>query len=160
MGSELVGDSLPQGYKGVEQSTPSISYTEIFYKHLPYYLAIGMPYKEFWDGDCYLTKVYREADDIKKQRKNEELWLQGMYIYEVLLDVAPRYDQLAKPHQRKPNEYSKEPYAITQKQVRQKKEREEKLKFDTMLAKMRAFASVTNEKFANNIGKEDKTNAK
>ena len=146
MGSELVSDLLPPNINGVEESTPIVSYEQMFYKHLPYYLAIGMSNDEFWNGDCYLAKVYRQVDELNKRRKNEELWLQGLYFYEVLLDVAPRYDQLAKSQHRKPIDYPKEPYAITEKQIKEKKERDEKNKYEKMKARMKVIADSLNQK--------------
>ena len=40
-----------------------------------------MTYQQFWYGDAELVVAYREAHKLKIQQKNEELWLQGLYIY-------------------------------------------------------------------------------
>ena len=85
MDSELVSSSLSETEGGERnRSTPLFTYTEKFYECFPYYLSIGMTPEQYWDGDPTLTKYYRKADEIKKERLNEELWLQGMYIYEAL----------------------------------------------------------------------------
>ena len=77
MGSELVSDSSPrEGGESADSTT--LSYTDIFYQHLPFYLAIGMPQEIYFDGDCVLVRMYREADVLKRKRHNETLWLQGM----------------------------------------------------------------------------------
>lgn len=152
MGSELVSDSpTPEG--GDSERVAALSYTEVFYKHLPYYLAIGMPNDLFWNGDCRLTESYRRAEEIKLRKKNQDLWLQGMYIYEALCDVSPVLQAFAKKGT-KPTPYSSEPYAITAQQVKEKREREERLRFEKTKAKMASWAARTNSQIAVRAGKE------
>ena len=124
MDSQLVSGSLSVT-EGGERSvrTPFLTYTEQFYEVFPYYLSIGMTPEQFWDGDPTLAKYYRQADELKTERKNQELWLQGMYIYEALCDVAPILHSMAKKGT-KPRPYPEQPYSITEKQ--RKRENEEK----------------------------------
>lgn len=152
MGSELVSDSpTPEG--GDSGRVAALSYTEVFYKHLPYYLSIGMPYELFWNGDCRLTESYRRAEEIKLRKKNQDLWLQGMYIYEALCDVSPVLQAFAKKGT-KPTPYSSEPYAITEQQIRERREREERLRYEKTKAKMASWAARTNSQIAIRAGKE------
>lgn len=102
-----------------------------------------MSAEEYWDGDCVLVKAYREADKIKEERLNQRLWLQGMYFYEALCDVSPLLQAFAKKGT-KAIPYSSEPYAVTAEQVKRKKEREEKLKYEKIKAKMAKWAEKTN----------------
>lgn len=78
----------------------------------PYYLAIGMTYDQFWNQDVCLVKAYREADKIKRDLRNQDLWLQGAYIYEAILDAAPvlRFSLNRKPP--KPIPYRDQPIDI------------------------------------------------
>ena len=62
-----------------------------------------------------LVKYYRQADELKRARRNEELWLQGMYIYEALCDVSPIMVAFPKKGA-KPNPYPEKPYCISEKQ--------------------------------------------
>lgn len=153
MGSELVGDSLPHGGGGSMDST-ALSYTEVFYNHLPYYLAIGMPNDLFWNGDCRLTESYRKAYEIKRKQLNQELWLQGMYFYEALCDASPLLQPFAKKP--KPLPYPSEPYAITIKkeEIEEKQRRQEQLKYEKAKAKMASWAVKTNAQLAVRAGKE------
>ena len=48
-----------------------------------------MTYDQFWNQDVELVKAYREADKIKRDLKNQDMWMQGAYYYEALLDAAP-----------------------------------------------------------------------
>lgn len=124
MDGKLVSGSLSVN-EGSEQSvhSPFLTYTEQFYEMLPFYLSIGMTYEQFWEGDPALTTYYRHANELKIERKNQELWLQGLYIYEALCDVAPIMNAMAKKGT-KPRPYPGQPYAVTEKQ--RKREAEEK----------------------------------
>ena len=124
MDSELVSSSLSatEG-SGHNSSLPHFTYTDRFNEVFPYYLAIGMTPEQYWDGDCTLTKYYRQAEELRNEKRNQELWLQGMYIYEAICDVSPILHAFAKKGA-KPHPYPTKPYAITEKQI--KREREEK----------------------------------
>lgn len=133
--------------EGSGRSAPfSNSYTKAFYDHFPYYLSIGMTPEQYWDDDPALAKYYRKADELQRNRRNQELWLQGMYIYEALCDVAPIFHAFAK-RGTKPLPYSDHPYALTVKdreeetKLRGKREREKARRY--MEAKMAAI----NERF-------------
>ena len=60
--------------------TKKLSYTEIFESECPFFMAIGMTYHEFWFEDSYLVRYYREAHNYKRKIRNEEMWVEGMYI--------------------------------------------------------------------------------
>ncbi len=115
MGSELV-----------DSPAPHISFTEQFYKLFPFYLSIGMTYEQYWYKDCELVKFYREANEIKNTRKNQELWLQGLYVYQALCDVSPVLHAFAKSGT-KPNPYPEKPYPITSKEAKERKEEEQRI---------------------------------
>ena len=129
--------------EGSGQSAPfSNSYTKTFYDQFPYYLSIGMTPEQYWDGDPTLVKYYRKSDEISRERRNQELWLQGMYVYEALCDVAPVLHAFAKRGV-KPTPYSDHPYALTsreradEKKLREKRDREKAKRY--MEAKMAAI---------------------
>jgi hypothetical protein len=152
LGSELVSGSQP--HRGSESKEfAALSYTEVFYNHLPYYLAIGMSNDLYWNGDCRLTESYRKAEEIRQRQRNQDLWLQGMYVYEALCDVSPVLQAFAKKGT-KPIPYSSEPYALTAKQVKEKKERDEHLRYEKTMAKMAAWAAKTNTQIAIRAGEE------
>lgn len=151
MGSELVSGSLPRE-GGESKDSAALSYSEVFQLHLPYYLAIGMPYDLYWNGDCRLTESYRRADDIKKKQKNQALWLQGMYFYEAFCDAAPLLHAFSKKP--KPLPYPSEPYALTQKEIDERREKTEQLKYEKSKAKMAAWAAKSNAQIVVRAGKE------
>ena len=147
MDSELVSGSLSATEGGGQKgSLPSFTYTEQFYELFPYYLAIGMTPEQYWDGDCTLTKYYLKAEEIRNEKRNQELWLQGMYIYEAFCDVSPILHAFAKKGT-KPTPYPAKPYPLTAKQS--KKDEEEKQRKLTEKGKrfMEAMAASINKKF-------------
>ena len=143
----MVSGSLSVNEGGENKSrSPFLTYTEQFYEVFPYYLSIGMTYEQFWDGDPHLAKYYRQADEMRIERKNQELWLQGLYVYEALCDVAPILQAMAKKGT-KARPYPEQPYSITEKQRR--KEIEEKERAIAMKGKrfMEQFMRATNKEF-------------
>ena len=147
MDSELVSSSLSTTEEGGHQSSSSLfTYTERFYKAFPYYLSIGMTPEQYWEGDCTLVKYYREADEIRKDRRNQELWLQGMYIYEALCDVAPVLRAFVAKGA-KPTPYSSKPYPLNNKQVQQNEEEKQRALAEKGKKFMEARMASINKKF-------------
>ena len=116
------------------------SYSDIFEQLCPYYMSIGMSYDEFWNQDVNMVKAYRKAYELREKRKNEELWLQGMYFYEALCDASPLFRFSMKKGTIKPEPYVKEPYPITAAEVREREEREARKKEERLKAEFAAFA--------------------
>ena len=93
-----------------------------------------------------LCKYYREAEEIRNEKKNQELWLQGMYIYEAIADLSPILHAFAKKGT-KPQPYPNAPYPITKKErERIAKEKEQKM-FEKGKRFMETLAQQTNAKF-------------
>ena len=147
MDSELVSSSLSatEG-SGRNSSPPSFTYTERFYEMFPYYLSIGMTFEQYWDGDCTLVKYYRKAEELRNDKRNQELWLQGMYIYDALCDVSPVLHAFAKKGA-KPHPYPSKPYAISEKQIRQEREEKERKLIEKGKRFMEAMMQSTNKRF-------------
>ena len=87
-------------------------------------MSIGMSYDEFWNQNVSMVKAYRKAYELREKRRNQELWLQGMYVYEALCDASPLFRFTMKKGAIKPEPYPKEPYPITVAEVREREERE------------------------------------
>lgn len=115
------------------------SYTEVFEEVCPYYMSIGMSYEDFWYKDVRLVEHYRKAQEYRERHRNQELWLQGMYIYEALCDASPLFRLSMKKGVVKPEPYAKEPYPITAMEIREREEREAKQKEERLKAEFAAF---------------------
>lgn len=72
---------------------------------------MGMTYEQYWHGDVSLTRTFIEADKIRQRRKNEDAWLQGMYIYDALARVSPIFRAFA-PRGTKASPYPTKPYDL------------------------------------------------
>ena len=144
----MVSGSLSATMEGSERdsSLPFVTYTERFREQFPYYLSIGMSPEQYWDGDPELARAYRKADGIRMERKNQELWLQGMYIYEAICDASPILHAFAKKGT-KPHPYADKPYPITEKQHKRNEVDKEKAKFNKGKMMMEAFMKANNSRF-------------
>lgn len=113
-----------------------------------------MTYEQYWNEDCCLVKYYRDAFRLRRDRDNERMWLQGMYIYEALCDVSPVLRAFAKKGA-KPIEYSTQPYAITKEEIERRRAEKEKAKYEQIKAKTNAFAIKFNALMAQKKEVED-----
>ena len=90
-----------------EEATTQKTYTEILEEAFPFYLAIGMSYAEYWNGDCSLARYYRKAYQIKQEEANNNAWLQGLYVYDAVSTVV--YNALKNKNDPKKH-YAEKPY--------------------------------------------------
>ena len=103
-----------------EQSEQSFSDT--LDKLCAYYMAMGVPCSEFWDGDYTLLKFYVHKHKIAVEQKNEELWLQGAYFYEAIATA------LANAFSKHSNaKYPEKPHRLTELSEEEKKIEQEKM---------------------------------
>ena len=65
----------------------------------PYYLSIGMSADEFWHGEPWLVQAYYKAHKLRNEQRNQELWMQGLYIYNAFGAVLTT--ALSKNHKEK-----------------------------------------------------------
>ena len=144
----MVSDLLSstEGSGGDSTTAPLKTYTEKFHELFPYYLSIGMTEEQYWDRDSTLVVAYRKAEELKTNRKNQEMWLQGAYVYETLCRVSPVLHAFAKKGT-KPVPYLAEPFAINEKQAERKEKEKAKKTFDRGKALMEGFMAQHNKKF-------------
>lgn len=105
MDDKLTAVSSSNGIGSGESSDtqPATNSRELFAKIFPKYLAMGMSYDEFYDKDHELVIAYRQAYKDKRRQANEDMWRQGLYVYQAIARVAP----LLIPFNKKPKA---EPY--------------------------------------------------
>ncbi len=152
MDGKLVGE-LPSAFKGdgQERLSPIHSYKETFEELFPYYLSIGMTEEQYWDKDSNLVTFYRKADEMRVERKNMEMWLQGRYVYDAICSVSPVLHAFAKKGT-KPIPYVDEPYPITRKSAEDKERRKEVEAYNKNKAFMEAFMITNNQAFEKKEG--------
>lgn len=103
-----------------------------------------MTYDQFWNEDCELVKYYQKAGQIKQDLKNQDAWLQGMYIYEALVDASPLFRAMGN---KKPTPYRREPYELNMRKDERVQQKREQKNDDKAKAFMEAFAMANNKKF-------------
>jgi hypothetical protein len=126
---------------GNEIIPPERSFTEVFEEAFPIYLVMGMTPEQFWEGSPELAIGFRRADEIRRRRMNEELWLQGIYVAEAL--NATVGNMFSKGNK---NKYPSEPMPLTEDEQRERREREQKAKMDRIKAAFTAKALNMNAK--------------
>ena len=90
---------------------------------------MGMTWTQFWIDEPELAIAYRKAEMIRKRRKNEELWLEGVYVAEALnATVGNMFSKGQK------NAYPTEPFPLTADEQQERREREERNRMERMKA--------------------------
>jgi len=104
--------------------------------------------EQFWDGDNDLPRDYRQADKMRIDRANQIAWLQGMYFYEALADIAPVMRAFVKNGTRA-HPYPTKPFDLDGgKEKKEKKTKKEK--YDPGIAYMEMMMANSKQKFREN----------
>lgn len=119
--------------------SPQKSFTEIFEEACPYYMAMGMSYVQFWEEDPRIAVFYRKADEIQRKRRNQELWLEGIYMSHALNATVGNMFRKGNKE-----EYPNEPIPITVAEQAERKEREQKARMERLKAAFTAKALQMN----------------
>lgn len=93
---------------------------------------------EFWNGDPWLAADYRAADRLNRQRKSEEMWLQGLYNFRAFSTALANLNFGKK--KQKPVPYMEEPIRIipltaAEKEAKAEQERQKTIEYFNRLAK-------------------------
>lgn len=126
------------GGQEVKQSTPQ-DVIDYLNELCPQAMALGMSLDEYWHGEPSNINFYVKAEEFRQRKTNNQLWLQGAYIYYALCSSSPMFNSLAKDH--KPKPYLKEPFSMS-------KEEEDKRKVELFKQKMFGLMSKFNGKEA------------
>jgi hypothetical protein len=105
-----------------------------------------MTYEQYWQMEPSLVIAYRKAEELRNERRNQELWMQGMYIYEALCDVSVLIPRFSKK-KIKPVPYATKPYPLRSEMIR-KAEDEVRGKMEKARRTMDSFATKVNAMFA------------
>ena len=125
------------GLKSKNKSVESISLTTLFEKMCPIYMSYGMSYDEYWYESPYRVKFYRETYELKQKQKDEQMWVQGMYIYEALCEVSPVLHAFSKSGT-KPLPYARKPYLsdMTIDEEDEKRKKQQQIENERLIAQI------------------------
>lgn len=162
-----MGDRLTEDDQRQPSPTP---YGDIFDEFCPYYIAMGMPYDLYWDGEVGTKTAYRKAYKIRVENEQRSAdisnWNMGQYIIAALQAVPINVNGFVpKGTTMKP--FPNEPFIEQglKKKIEEKKLKSEEARRikeeDQQKVAMAAFQSMIS-KFNQNIEKrlEEEKNAK
>lgn len=108
-------------------------------------MSIGMTYAEYWQGDNYAPKYYREAFKAKEESVNHEAWLQGLYFYDALVSVMSQLNSKKETHK----SYTPKPYSFTPEDIK-KDEEERRIEAEAQAEVwLKSWVSATQKQFKN-----------
>ena len=83
--------------------------SEIFERLCPRYMMYGMTYEQYWYGDPWSLKAYREAYNLRNRRENEMHWIEGIYTLNALsVVIGNAFSKKGTP----PRKYPEKPLDI------------------------------------------------
>ena len=110
-----------------------------------------MSYEDYWDGEVEKTKYYRDKSRWDVRRRNQELWLQGIYVYEAILDSAPVLNPFSKKKKAIP--YRSEPIPLDNVESKREKELKHQKELENGKAKMMEIMERINQRFKDGTGR-------
>lgn len=135
MGRELLTEETGNNEGDSDETGSPSLISELFEECFPYYLSLGMTYEEYWNGDPELARWFRKAEDIRAHRRNQEMWMEGRYVYDAMCCLIPSHNAW-KP--KEPFDYLNEPYPLTKKEMEDRKLRDMMRKQDALREKIKA----------------------
>lgn len=83
-----MGDRLTEDRDTSPAQTSPTPFGDTFDEALPQYLAMGMPYDLYWDGEFGTKRAFRKAYEIRLEREqriaDQNNWYMGQYIISAL----------------------------------------------------------------------------
>lgn len=150
-------------YDGSDGHTDDVapkSLAEIFTELCPKYMAMGMSYREFWHCNTKVHRDYRKAWEERKRYRNWEMWMQGAYIYDALLKIAPFMRAAMSKAVIEPKKYVEAPYPLTKKEAKALEERRRIQNMKRMIAMLERESAmhVTAQKAKQEVTENESTN--
>lgn len=122
----------------IDNLPPSAIYDEL----CPYFMSIGMTYDQFWEGDANMVRAFKKAEDIRRNRENERMWLSGVYTLKALEATVGNLFNKGDPIK-----YPERPMPITEQQVKEIAMEKERLKMEAMKAQFMEYSLNLANKF-------------
>ncbi len=83
-----------------------------------------MSWEQFWHGDPWMAKAYRESYMLYQRKRNEEMWIQGAYVANaVATAIANSFSKRKVDYIKKPLDIYPKTYAEEQEEARQEKQK-------------------------------------
>lgn len=108
-----------------------LTFEQLFGILAPYYLSIGMPVEDFWNGEPGLAPVYAQAEVFRARERQRELFYEGIYMQRAI-QAALSKDAV----------YFKEPLPITEEEVKDAAKRRQQEDLERVKAGFKAWAKL------------------
>ena len=151
--------------EGTGTQTESRSYGDIFDEQLPEYMAIGMTYDEFWDGEYGTKRAARKAYSIRIRNEQKladrQNWYMGQYLIQVLHSVPLLVAGLNVKRGAQLPEYPDKPYFEQYEEQKKEEVRKKKEEDQTRMAMamMQAAFNRFNKRFEQKQAEAQKAKA-
>ena len=148
-----MGDRLTEEEKS-KQTSPT-PYGDMFDKLLPEYMAMGMTYEQFWDGEYGIKKAFRKAFRIRMENEQKiadrNYWYMGQYVMAAIQAVPLIVPGINMKKGASLPDYPDKPFLMKQEELKQEEARKQHEEDQSKLA-MAMFQAMT-AKFNKNIQK-------
>lgn len=112
--------------------------SEIFERLCPYYMSYGMTYDQYWHGDPWSMKAYKDAYNLRNRHENEMLYINGIYILNALsVVIGNAFSKKGTP----PRKYLEKPLDVFPKTDAEIAAEEEQKQKD-LIAKLSAWKTL------------------
>ena len=88
-------------FSDIDLNAPKSEFGEYLDIVCPYFMLYGMTWHDFWSESIDRFHDYWQRYQFDIERRNQELWLQGLYIQEAVaavLDIKHKVKYPEKPH--------------------------------------------------------------
>ena len=87
-------------------------------------MLYGMTYEQFWFGDPWMTRAYAQYHLLKRRQRNEEMWLEGIYMVDAFQTViANAFGKKKLKYMDKPLDIFEKTEAEKQAEIREERQR-------------------------------------
>lgn len=97
-----------------------------------------MTYEQFWYGPPRLAVSFRQAEKLRAERANADMWRHGLYMM-AALDAS--VGNMFRKKGSEPIKYLAEPLPLTEEEVEYRKERDDRERQDRIREKFREYAA-------------------
>lgn len=105
----MEGDVTASSSSTNEDEQSAVCFSDTLDKWCAYYMALGVPCDEYWNGDYTLLKYYVDTHKIAVEHQNEQMWIQGMYFYHAIsVALSNAFDKHSQAR------YPDKPYQLTE----------------------------------------------
>lgn len=149
---------------GVSEKPKPTTYSQVFREAFPHYLVMGMSAAEYWDGEPWLARSYREAYRIRMENQSRmsdrEAWHLGEYIRQAIASVPIVVNGFV-PKNHHMHEYPEKPLLEIYEETKREEEvrKQEDNKQQVALAVFQTFVNKMNEGILKRLDAEKKAEA-